>query len=269
MSISRFFSRARWDRERLEEIQSYVQIETDENLARGMAYYQAYTAARRKFGNITLVREEIYRMNTINFSETILEDGRYGLRALRQRPMFTAVALLTLAIGIGANTAVFAVINSVLLKPLPYPTPEELVAIRQIAPGAEGLADLSDGLLLSSSMYVTYAEHNRSFQSLGVWTPDSVNVTGMGEPEEVRDVGVTDGVLQALAVRPAVGRWLSPEDQVPNGPRHLMLGYGYWQRRFGGSRSVIGETIWVDSRPWQIVGVMPRGFHVVDAISIC
>jgi hypothetical protein len=126
----------------------------------------------------------------------------------------------------------------VLLKPLPYPKPEELVAIRQVAPGPEGLADLSDGLLLSSSMYMTYAEHNRSFQSIGVWIPDTATVTGMGEPEEVRDVGVTDGVLQALAVPPAVGRWLSPDDQVPNGPRNLMLGYGYWQRRFGRSRSI-------------------------------
>ncbi len=265
MSLKRFFRRSQWDRERLTEMESYVQIETDENMARGMAYDKAYAAARRKFGNMTLVREEIYRMNTATFAETILHDIRYGLRTLRQNPMFTAAALLTLAIGIGANTAVFSVVNSVLLKPLPYRNPDELIAIRQIAPGAEGLADLSDGLLLSASMYVTYAEHNRSFQSMGVWTADRANVTGVGEPEEVRDVGITDGVLQALAVPPALGRWLSPQDQIPNGPLNLMLGYGYWQRRFGGSRAVIGETIRVDSRSWQIVGVMPRGFRIVTA----
>jgi predicted permease len=265
MGINRFFRRAQWDRERLAEIESYVQIEADENMARGMREKEAYAAARRKFGNITLIREEIYRMNSVNFAEAILSDIQYGLRTLRAHPTFTAVALMTLAIGIGANTAVFSVVNSVLLKPLAYPNPDELVAIRQIAPGAEGLANVSDGFLLSPSLYVTYDEHNRSFQSMGVWAKGLASVTGIGEPEQVRDVGITDGVLEALRVAPALGRWLASQDQVPNGPRNLMLGYGYWQRRFGGLRSVIGRTIRVDERSWQIVGVMPRGFRVVDA----
>ena len=108
-------------------------------------------------------------MNTIAFFDTLARDVRYELRTLRHNPVFTAVALLTIAIGIGANTAVFSVVNSVLLKPLQYPKPEELVALRQVAPGAAGLASFSDGLRLSPSMYFTYAEHNRSFQSLGVW----------------------------------------------------------------------------------------------------
>ena len=121
-----------------------MQIETDENIARGMPDGEARAAARRKFGNSTLIREEIYRMNTVAFLDTLVRDIRYGLRALRHNPMFTAVALLTLAIGIGANTAVFSVVNSVLLKPLPYPKSEELVALRQIAPGAAGLANFSE-----------------------------------------------------------------------------------------------------------------------------
>jgi predicted permease len=264
MGMGRFFRRAKWDRERLAEIESYLQIEADENMARGMRESDAYAAARRKFGNITLVREEIHRMNSINFGEAILSDLKYGLRALRAHSTFTAVALMTLAIGIGANTAVFSVVNSVLLKPLAYPNPNELVAIRQVAPGAEGLANVADGFLLSASMYVTYDQHNHSFQAMGVWANGLANVTSMGKPEQVRNIGVTDGVLEALRVSPAVGRWLTSEDQVPNGPRNLMLGYGYWQQRFGGSRSVIGRTIRVDERPWQIVGVMPRGFRVVD-----
>ncbi|MGH9619636.1 MAG: ABC transporter permease, partial [Bryobacteraceae bacterium] len=114
---------------------------------------------------------------------------------------------MTLALGIGATTAVFSVVNSVLLKPLPYPQPRELVALRQLAPGAGGLASVSDGLLLSPSMYFTYAGHNRSFQSLGVWATDTANVTGLGQPEQVRTVLVSDGVLQALRVPPALGRW--------------------------------------------------------------
>ncbi len=264
MALGRFFRRTHWDRERVQEIESYIQIETDENVARGMSYADGLAAARRKFGNRTLIREEIYTMNTIAFLGTLARDVRYAFRTLRHNPMFTAVALLTLAIGIGANTAVFSVVNSVLLKPSNYPKPDELVALRQLAPGAAGLASFADGLLLSPSMYFTYAGHNRSFQSIGVWAPDTANVTGLSEPEQVRIIGVTDGVLQTLDVQPAVGRWLSPADQLPNGPKSLMLSYGYWQGRFGGQRSAIGRIIRVDSLSWQIVGVMPKNFRIAD-----
>jgi predicted permease len=265
MGLGRFFRRAKWDRERLEEIESYVQIETDENIARGMPDGEARAAARRKLGNSTLIREEIYKMNTIAYLDTLSRDVGYSLRTLRRNPVFTVVALLTIAIGIGANTAVFSVVNSVLLRPLHYPQAEELVAIRQVAPGAAGLASFSDGLPLSPSMYFTYSEQNRTFRALGAWTTGTANVTGLAEPEQVRTVGVTDGVLQALDVPPLAGRWLLRTDQTPGGHETVMLSYGYWQRRFGGDRSAIGRSITVDSRPREIVGVMPRGFQVVPA----
>src|SRR5580700_10107412 len=167
--------------------------------------------------------------------------------------------------GCAANAAVFSVVNSVLLKPLNYPNAEQLVALHQVAPGAEGLADFENGLLLSPSMYVTYSDHNQTFQSLGVWIPGTANVTGMAEPEQVRTVAVSDGVFQTLGVPPAVGRWFSQIDQEPNGPGRVLLSYGYWQRRFGGDRTVIGRNITVDSQPREIVGVMPQGFRFVDA----
>jgi cell division protein FtsX len=265
MGLGRFFRRTNWDRERFEEIESYVEIETDENIARGMPVGEARAAARRKLGNSTRIREEIYRMNTIAYLDTLSRDVHYSLRTLRRTPGFAAVALLTIAIGIGANTAVFSVINSVLLRPLHYPQAEELVAIRQVAPGAAGLASFSDGLRLSPSMYFTYSEQNRSFQSLGVWTTGTANVTGLAEPEQVRTVSVSDGVLQALGVPPFAGRWLLRADQTPVGQETVLLSYGYWQRRFGGDRSAIGRRIIVDSRPREIAGVMPQGFQVVQA----
>jgi predicted permease len=274
VSLRRFFRRAKWDRERSEEIESYLRIETDENIARGLPYDEARAAALRKFGNRTLLREEIYRMNTITLLDTLVGDMRYGLRMLARSPMFTAAALLTLAIGIGANAAVFSVVNSVLVRPLRYPKAEQLVALHQDAPGAAGLANAADGLALSPSMYFTYAEQNRTFHALGVWTPGTANVTGLAEPELVRTVSVSDGVLQALGVPPAVGRWLLAADQIPQAPEPfsfsglsstVMLSYGYWQRHFGGDRSVIGRSLTVDSLPRQIVGVMPKGFRVVRA----
>jgi hypothetical protein len=206
-----------------------------------------------------------YRMNTVAFLDTLARDARYTLRALRHNPAFTVVALLTLAIGIGANTAVFSVVNSVLLNPLRYPKAEQLVAIRQEAPGAAGLASFSKGLPLSASMYYTYTEQNRSFQAMGVWVTNTANVTGLAEPEQARVVTVSDGLLQALGVPPAAGRWLSPADQVPRGPERVMLSYAYWQRHFGSEPSAIGRNLTVDSRPREIVGVMPRGFRVADA----
>ncbi len=273
MSLRRFLRRAQWDRERSEEIDSYVQIETDENVARGLPYDEARAAALRKLGNSTLIREEIYRMNTITFLDALIRDLRYSLRMLARSPLFTATALLTLAIGIGANAAVFSVVNAVLLRPLRYPKPEQLVVLHQDAPGAAGLANAADGLALSPSMYFTYAEQNRTFQALGVWISGTANVTGLAEPEQVRTVSVSEGVLQALEVPPSAGRWLLAADQIPEAPpaslsfsgrsSTVMLSYGYWQRHFGGSPSVIGRKLIVDSRPRRIVGVMPRGFRIV------
>ncbi len=229
--LRQLFSRRRIYRALSEEIQAHLDEKTEELMADGMSGEDAKQAALRQFGNIGLIEEKSRNVWAWPSVEDVLFDIRYGLRALRHSPVFTAVALLTIAIGIAANAAVFDVVNSVLLKPLNYPKAEELVALHQVAPGAEGLADFENGLLLSASMYVTYADHNQTFQSLGVWIAGTANVTGMAEPEQVRTVSVSDGVLQTLGVPPAVGRWFSKADQVPNGPASVMLSYGYWQRR--------------------------------------
>src|SRR5579859_7897064 len=262
--VSAVFHRADVENDTDEELRAHVQNRTDDLERSGLTRAEAERRARIEFGAHEKFKEECREATGAHFLHTLLQDLRFGLRMLRKSPGFTAVALLTIAIGIGANAAVFSVVNSVLLKPLKYPKPEELVALHQVAPGATGLADFESGLLLSPSMYVTYTEQNHTFQSLGVWVPDTANVTGLAEPEQVRVVDVSDGVLQALGIPPEVGRWLSSEDQVPRGPQRVMLSYGYWQRRFGGDRSVVARSITVDSRPREIVGVMPQGFHITD-----
>ena len=263
--LTQLLSRRQIDRELSEEIQAHLDERVDELVADGMPREEAVRKARREFGNVHLIEENSREVWGWPSVESILMDIRHGLRALSHSPSFTIVALLTIAIGIAANAAVFSVVNSVLLKPLNYPHAEQLVALHQSAPGAEGLADFENGLLLSPSMYFTYAEHNQTFQSLGVWIKGTANVTGMSEPEQVRTVSVSDGVLQTLAVPPALGRWFTQFDQEPNGPKMVMLSYGYWQRRFGGERTVIGRNIIVDSQSRQIVGVMPQGFQFIDA----
>jgi predicted permease len=262
--IRQLFSRRRVYRELSEEIREHLEEKIEELVAGGMPREEAMHAARREFGNVTLTEEDSRIVWGWPSVEEFLADVRYGLRALRHNPMFTAISLLTIALGIGANTAVFSVVNSVLLKPLNYPNAEQLVSLHQIAPGAPGLADFESGLHLSPSMYFTYAEHNRAFQSLGVWDTGTASVTGLAEPEQVRTVEVSDGVLQAMEVPPAVGRWLSEADQVPRGPQRVMLSYGYWQRRFGGDPSIVGRNITVDARPREVVGVLHKGFRLVD-----
>src|SRR5882672_4326884 len=263
--LKQLFSRRRLCEDLSEEIREHLDEKIEELVGGGMSRKEARAAARRAFGNVTLTEEESRNVWRWPSLEELLADVRYGLRALRHNPMFTAVALLTIAIGIGANTAVFSVVNSVLLKPLNYPNAEQLVSLHQIAPGAPGLADFENGLLLSPSMYFTYAEHNRTFQSLGVWVTGTANVTGLAEPEQVRTVEVSDGVLQTFSIPPTAGRWLTQADQVPRGPERVMLSYGYWQRRFGGSPAVVGRNITMDSRPREIVGVMHKGLQFVSA----
>src|SRR6516162_616743 len=167
-----------------EEIHAHLDEKVEELVAEGMSREEAMHAARREFGNVGLVEEDCREVWAWPTVEDVLFDIRYGLRALSHSRVFTVVALLTIAIGIAANAAVFTVVNSVLLKPLNYPNADELVALHQTAPGAEGLADFENGLLLSPSMYFTYSDHNRTFQSSGVWISDTANVTGMAEPEQ-------------------------------------------------------------------------------------
>jgi hypothetical protein len=250
-------------------IQEHLDERAEELMEDGLSREEAAQKARREFGNVTVIAErsrEAWQWPTL---ESIWADVKFAALRLGRSPGFAATVVLTLAIGIGANTAVFSVLNSVLIKPLPYPKAEELVGVRLIAPGAAGLANFSDGLRLSPSMYFTYAEHNRTFQSLGVWTTGTANVTGLAEPEQVHTALISDGVLQALSVPPTVGRWLMQPDQNPRGRKAVMLSYGYWQRRFGGQRSAIGRSIAIDSQPREIVGVMPQGFRLANADSIC
>ncbi len=173
--------------------------------------------------------------------------------------MFTGIAILTLALGIGANTAVFSVLNGVLLKALPYPHPEQLIGIWHTAPGIN-ITDLN----VSPSLYFTYRDENRTLQDVGIYTTDTASVTGAGQPEQVKSLDVTDGVIPILGIRPALGRSFSRKDDSPGSPDTVILSYGYWQHRFGGDRAILGRRLMIDGKAREVIGIMPRDFRFLD-----
>ena len=189
---------------------------------------------------------------------TILSEIRQVVRRLIRSPMFTIVTLLTIAIGVGANSAVFSVVNGVLLKPLPYPDPGALISVWQTS-ARLNIKKLS----ASPSDYFTFREENRTFQAFGVWNDDSVAVTGQVAPEQVRCLFVTEGTLNALGVQPALGRWFTRADDDA-AAETAILTYGYWQRKFAGNPAVLGGQLIADGKPRVIVGVMPQSFRFLD-----
>jgi len=180
-------------------------------------------------------------------------------RRLLRSPLFTVVTVLTLGAGVGANVAVFSVVEGVLLKPLPYPHPESLVGVWHSAPGLN-----IDDLNISPANYFIYREQSRSFEDVGMYQGDSVSVTGRGNPEQVPALDLTEGVLPILGVTPMLGRWFSRADAQPGSPETVMLSYAYWQAHYGSDRAVVGQSIKVDGKPREIIGVMPKEFRFLD-----
>src|SRR5471032_1192204 len=180
-------------------------------------------------------------------------------RRLIQLPVFTTVAVLTLAIGIGANAAIFSVIEGVLLKPLPYPNADELIVLDHTA---AGLNIKSAGS--APFLYFTYREDGRVFQDVAMWTGDTVSVTGLAEPDEVRALDVTDGMLPMLGATPALGRLFTKLDDSPKAADTVILMAGYWRSRFGADPSVVGRRILLDGKALEIIGVLPDSFRFLD-----
>jgi predicted permease len=261
--ILRKLNRRREEQEAEEEIQTHLELETREQIEAGFSPEEARYAARRAFGSVALTKENSRAVWGLRTWEILWQDLRYGVRMLLKRPGFSLIAIFTLALGIGANTAIFSVVESVLLKPLPYPQPEELFTVRHIA---QGLGNRPLGA--SDSGYFVFREQNHTFQDIGLYNTSSVNVTGLGEPERAPALGVTDGLLPILGVTPLLGRFFTRADDSPNSAKTVILTHGYWSRKFGGDPSVIGRTIEVDGRPCAIIGVLPGGFSFLDQTNL-
>jgi len=191
--------------------------------------------------------------------ERTVQDVRYAIRTLRKSLGFTAVVLAALALGIGATTAVFTVVNSVLLKPLPFPNPGRLVALREIRPGGEINPSVQ------TQNFLDWRARNRSFERTAALVALPINVVaGQANPEQVSGLAVSADLFPLLGVRPLLGRWFAPEDDLPGAPRRVVLSFGYWQHRFGGEPGIIGRRLTVFGNPAEVIGVMPSGFVLPD-----
>jgi hypothetical protein len=189
----------------------------------------------------------------LRFGRNLLQDLRFGARMLARSPSFTCIAVLALALGIGANTAIFSVVHAVLLKPLPYPEPERVVhlAVTHTREGGEDNVSYPD--------FLEWRQQQRSFVAVAAYDPCPLVLSIKGEPTTLRGISATAAFFNVLGMRPLVGRAFVPEDDVAHAPPVVILGYDVWRERFGGDVSVAGSQIRLDGRPFTVIGVMPPG----------
>lgn len=241
---------------------------TEENLRRGMTLQEAKREARVRLGGMTQLRETHRELHGWIALETFLQDVHYALRTLRKRPGFTSVCVLTLGLGIGASTAIFSVVNGVLLRPLPYPNHERLVRIEERHPGNTGMGALD----FTNATYANFNDLGRdasTVENVSAFRAWSFNFTEDGEPEQVPGALVSGDFFAALGSKPVAGRMIAGEDDAPGGDNHVVvLSYALWQRRFGADRGIVGRTLRINAENYRVLGVMPRGFDYPEKSEV-
>lgn len=245
-----------------EEVRGYVELLADRNVKAGMASEEARRAALLEAGGVEQIKEQVRDVKAGVFVETLWRDTRYAARALTRAPGFTIVAVLTLALSIGANTAIFSLVNGVLFRPLPFPEPERLAMVfLHFSPQNNERGNLS------SADFVDWSAQNHAFEQPAIFSSNRFDVSGVGEPEQVIGTIVTAGFFSTLRVEPLLGRLLLPGEDKPGSGRVVVLGESLWKRRFGGAGSVIGQAINLNGARCTVIGVIPSAFHFPRAES--
>jgi predicted permease len=255
MNLHRFMNREKKDADLAAEIESHLAHEQDDNLSRGLSPEEARRQARLKFGNPETTREQVWRYRSLPWIEDAWRDLRFSLRSLGKTPGFTAIAILVIAVGIGANTAVFSVINTVLLKPLTYTDPQSIVQLMNTGPqGSYPGANVPK--------FNIWRQQTNIFQYVAGYDQGGagLNLTGGNDPEQVQGIHVTADYFRLLGAPVLVGRTFTPAEDSPNGGRVVVLSYGLWKRRFGGNTNIVGTNIQLDGQPYLVVGVIGRSF---------
>ncbi|HXX22958.1 MAG TPA: ABC transporter permease [Terriglobia bacterium] len=249
--------RGQFDADLDEEMRLHRELREREEIERGLSPKEAHYAAQRRFGNDLVLRGESRDMWGWSWLEHILQNIHYGLRMLRKNPGFTAVAVITLALGIGANTAIFSIVNAVFLRPLPFPHADRIYVVDRVGNEIGGSS-------ISFPIYLAWQKRAEGlFDTLALlaWWGDAT-LAGAGESERVPIAGAANGVFSALGVRPALGRDFLPQETRPGGPNVVILSDGLWRSRLGADRNILGRTITVDGEARVIVGVLPQAFQL-------
>jgi putative ABC transport system permease protein len=238
-----------------DDIREHIEREVQDNLDRGLSPEQARRQAMLRFGNVALMKEDTRAVWAWQWLDQLRQDGRYAIRALRRNPGYAAVAVITLALGIGANTAIFSVVNTVLLQPLPYPDAARLFILyeQRAAPVLR--------TRLSAENFLDLQREARSFDALGGFIGTGFTLSGRGEPEFVLGQVISAELLDTLAVEPLIGRRFRPDENEGGRDQVLLLSYALWQRRYGADPGIVGQTITANGRPYTVIGVMPSGFE--------
>jgi len=242
-----------------EEMRFHLDMRADENVRRGMSPEDARREAERRFGRLTRIKEMGYEVRGGGFVETLWQDLRYGVRMLLKHPGFTFIAVLTLALGIGVNTALFSVVNAVLLRPLPYAEPERLVQLYE-ANAQQGF----DRFAFSLANFVDHRDQQSGFEQMAAYHRWNANLTGAGEPERVQVAIVSANFLPLLRVQPLLGRGFLTEEETPGKDNVAVLSYGLWQRRFGADPGVLNKSVNLSGYVCTVVGVLPADFQFPD-----
>ncbi|MGH9445020.1 MAG: ADOP family duplicated permease [Terriglobia bacterium] len=242
-----------------QELDAHLEMLTEENIRQGVPPEEARRAARLRLGNSIQLREAHRERWGLPWLETFFQDVRYGLRQLRRNPGFTLVAVFTLALGIGANTAIFTVVNAILLEPLPYVNPGRLVYIWEFWPHERTVR------AVPTPDFTNWQAHNGVFQALAAYGGDrSADLTSNGEPEPVEDINVSAEFFSVLGIQPFLGRTFDAQEEQPGGNSVVLLGHAIWQQRFGSDPKILGRSITLDGQEYTVVGVLPAGFRFPD-----
>jgi len=260
LRVGGVFRQTQGDRELDAELESHLQLHAADGVRSGLTPDEARRRAVLKLGGLERTREQYRDRRGLPAFESLVRDVRYAVRVLRQRPGFTLAAVLVLALGIGANTAIFSVVNAVLLRPLPYPEPERLTFVWHVPP-----ADAFPGMTqfsVSPANFLDWQRQSRSFERMALMQFRSFNISGQTGPETLRAAGVTPGFFDVLGVQPILGRTLRPEEDIRGQHRVVVLSERLWMRRFGGDSNILGRKLSLGGEPFTVVGVMGPTFRL-------
>ena len=252
------FRKRELDRDLDAELRAHLEMLTEENIRRGMNLEEARYAARREFGGVEQAKELYRDQLGLPLLDALFQDLHFALRMLRKNPSFAVIAILTLALGIGANTAIFSVVNAVLLRPLPYNDPEKLVRADEFWPRM-------NDTMVPNPDYTNWNLHNQVFEELAAYNGgDQVNLTGVGEPKRLESVSVTANFLPMLGVHSALGRNFLPEEVQPGGHLVALLSDGLWRKKFGGDLNILSKSVTINKQSYTVIGVLPLNFRFPD-----